>query len=178
MLRIIAGNLGGRQFDSPPGHRAHPMSDRIKNALFNTLGDLSGLSVLDAFGGSGALAFESISRGADHALICEVEPKIAASIESIIESLDIASQTKLSKRSVYNWVQHHDEQFDIVIADPPYGDFAEQRLENLLPALKPGGLMVISYPSNIEAPRLSEVEIILQKSYGNAALAFYRKSKK
>ncbi|MCB6771180.1 RsmD family RNA methyltransferase, partial [Veillonella atypica] len=48
-MRIIAGQLGGRTFDAPRGHRTHPMGDKIRGALFNILGDISGLTVFDAF---------------------------------------------------------------------------------------------------------------------------------
>ena len=72
-MRIIAGELRGRQFNSPKGHRTHPMGDRVRTALFNTLGDISDLTILDAFAGSGALTFEAISRGAKSAVTLEID---------------------------------------------------------------------------------------------------------
>ncbi|MBX4199607.1 RsmD family RNA methyltransferase, partial [Candidatus Saccharibacteria bacterium] len=53
-MRIISGQLKGRNFASPRGHKTHPMSDKMRGALFNILGDIEGLSFLDAFSGSGA----------------------------------------------------------------------------------------------------------------------------
>ena len=53
-MRVISGWLGGRIFESPHGHRTHPMSDKIRGAVFGVLGDIKGLTVLDAFAGSGA----------------------------------------------------------------------------------------------------------------------------
>ena len=55
-MRITGGQLAGRQIEAPHGHRTHPMGDKVRAALFNTLGDVSGLEILDAFAGSGALA--------------------------------------------------------------------------------------------------------------------------
>jgi 16S rRNA (guanine966-N2)-methyltransferase len=63
-VRIIAGSLKGRTFSEPHGHRTHPMSEKVRGALFNALGDIEGLTFLDAFAGSGALSFEAASRGA------------------------------------------------------------------------------------------------------------------
>ena len=67
-MRVIAGRLGGRLFDSPHTRRTHPMSDKARGALFNMLGDIEGMHVLDPFAGTGALSFEAISRGAASAL--------------------------------------------------------------------------------------------------------------
>ena len=72
-MRIIAGYLGGRQFNSPRSNRTHPMSDKARGGLFNALGDISGLTVLDAFAGSGALSFEAISRGAESVIAVDID---------------------------------------------------------------------------------------------------------
>jgi 16S rRNA G966 N2-methylase RsmD len=53
-MRVIAGSLGGRPFESPHGHRTHPMSEKVRGAIFGILGDIEGLTVLDIFAGSGA----------------------------------------------------------------------------------------------------------------------------
>ncbi len=71
-MRVIAGWLGGQNFDSPKSNRVHPMSDKMRGAIFGVLGDIKGLTVLDAFSGSGALAIESISRGAKSAIAIDV----------------------------------------------------------------------------------------------------------
>ena len=63
-MKVVAGSRGGRNFASPHNNRTHPMSDKVRGALFNALGDLDGLSVLDAYAGSGACSLEAASRGA------------------------------------------------------------------------------------------------------------------
>ena len=73
-MRVIAGRLGGRNFDSPKTQRTHPMSDKVRGALFNALGDLGGLTVLDAFAGSGACSLEAASRGATEVLAIDINP--------------------------------------------------------------------------------------------------------
>nr|MBP9820948.1 RsmD family RNA methyltransferase [Candidatus Saccharibacteria bacterium] len=60
-MRIIAGFLGGRLIESPHNNKTHPMSEKMRGALFNSLGDINGLTFLDAFAGTGACGFEAIS---------------------------------------------------------------------------------------------------------------------
>ena len=79
-LRIIAGNLGGRFIDSPDTATTHPMSERMRGALFNILGDITGKVVLDPFAGSGALGLEALSRGAASALFLERDAKAQKTI--------------------------------------------------------------------------------------------------
>src|SRR3954464_3149409 len=98
-MRIIAGRLGGRQFNSPKGHRTHPMSEKGRGALFNALGDISGLTVLDAFAGSGALSFEAISRRAASVLAIDSDKNAQRAIAENIASLGLSRQVKLIKTS-------------------------------------------------------------------------------
>src|SRR5438445_6894886 len=108
-MRIIAGRLGGRQFASPRGHRTHPMSDKMRGALFNALGDLSGLTVLDAFAGSGALAFEAVSRGAQHVVAIDVDKSAQRTIAKNITALGLADRVKLVRASAGAWLTTTDE---------------------------------------------------------------------
>src|ERR1039458_7477259 len=93
-MRVIAGFLGGRNFDSPGGHRTHPMSDKVRGAIFGVLGDIKGLTVLDAFAGSGALAIEAISRGAKRAVAIEVDKGAHTVITENIKALGIEDRIK------------------------------------------------------------------------------------
>ena len=60
-MRVIAGFLGGRVFESPHGHRTHPMSEKMRGAIFGVLGDIKQLRVLDVFSGSGAVSIDAIN---------------------------------------------------------------------------------------------------------------------
>jgi len=71
-VRVVAGRFGGRRLQAPPGRATRPTSDRVREALFSTLGPLDGERVLDLFAGSGALGLEALSRGARHATFVEV----------------------------------------------------------------------------------------------------------
>ena len=176
-MRIIAGELRGRQFNSPKGHRTHPMGDRVRTALFNTLGDISGLTILDAFAGSGALTFEAISRGAKSAVTLEIEYDAYEVIGANAENLGITNKINLQHINARSWsYRNNTERFDIVFCDPPYNQLQETILEKLAKHAQIGGILVYSMPphGDIRLPK-DKYELITTKTYGDAMLAFYRK---
>ncbi|MGC1176840.1 MAG: RsmD family RNA methyltransferase [Candidatus Saccharimonadales bacterium] len=174
-MRVIAGTLGGRSFASPRGHRTHPMSDKVRGALFNALGDIRGLTVLDAFAGSGALSFEAISRGARSAMALDSDSAAQRAIAENIRTLHLASQVKLIKASAGAWLSTTDELFDVLLLDPPYDDLQSGLLLRLVERVKPGGMAVFSLPPDA-APELSpDFQLITTKDYGDAQLLFYRR---
>jgi len=176
-MRIIAGTLGGRTFNSPHGHRTHPMSDKIRGALFNALGDLSGLTVLDAFSGSGALSFEAISRGAHSALAIESDRLAQRTIGENIKALGVQRTVKLIKASANAWLQTSEQQqFDVVLLDPPYDDVQEQLLQRLTSTVKPHGILAVSWPGNQPTPQFEGFAVIKERAYGDAQLIFYRRT--
>lgn len=175
-MRVIAGRLGGRLFNSPHTHRTHPMSDKARGALFNILGDISGLTVLDAFGGTGALSFEAISRGALNALVIESDRPAQTVIEQNSKALGLKGELKLVKAAAGPWLQtNHDDQFDLVLCDPPHDDLQPNLLVRLSQRVVAGGLLVLSWPGNQDAPDFPNFERVEQRHYGDMQLAFYRR---
>ncbi len=176
-MRIVAGALGGRQFDSPGTFKTHPMSDKARGALFNMLGDVSGLTFLDAFGGSGALAFEAVSRGADRVTILEQDLAAQKTIERNIRLLGVEEQARLIKASAGAWLHTSDEQFDIVLCDPPYNDLQLSLIRRLAERVKSEGLLVLSWPATGAEPIHGDgYGRVAQRSHGDMQLIFYRRS--
>jgi len=153
------------------------MSDKVRGALFNALGDITGLSVLDAFAGSGAVGFEAISRGAAHATLIDVDKVAQRTIAENIDRLKLIREVKLINASAKAWLTTADETYDIVILDPPYDDLQFDLLYRLLRlASQPGGLAVVSLPPGAAfSPDDENYELLTQKSYGDAQLVFYRR---
>jgi 16S rRNA (guanine966-N2)-methyltransferase len=176
-MRVIAGKLGGRVFASPRGHRTHPMSEKARGAIFNALGDVEGLTLLDAFAGSGALAIEAISRGAKSALAIDVDVEAVKTITANVQELGLSDVLSVRRKNISGWsrISQH-MQFDIVIADPPYDDIRPDVLVRLLTHVTPGGIYVLSWPGGETLPRFEGVEMIAQKSFGDIQLVYYRKS--
>ncbi|MCA9344631.1 16S rRNA (guanine(966)-N(2))-methyltransferase RsmD [Candidatus Saccharibacteria bacterium] len=176
-MRIVSGELKGRIFKSPKGFATHPMGDKVRTALFDTLGDISGLNILDAFGGSGALSFEAISRGAKQATILEDNRQAANVIKENISSLGLEKKVELLTVNAKTWSnQHPDQKFDIVLCDPPYNHIQENLIEKLIEHSIVNCVGVLSLPlhADIRFPK-ERFEIISQKTFGNARLVFYRK---
>ncbi|MBX4196931.1 16S rRNA (guanine(966)-N(2))-methyltransferase RsmD [Candidatus Saccharibacteria bacterium] len=176
-MRIIAGTLKNREFKSPRGHKTHPMSDKVRGSLFNILGDIEGLSFLDAFAGSGALAFEAASRGAQSVITIDKDTSAHKTLDQNIKILGFKN-VKSIKANAGGWSIHNmEKQFDIVLLDPPYEDLQPNLMQRLVRRhVKPGGLVVLSYPSRAEVPEFEKTEIAATKNYGDAQLVFYRKT--
>jgi 16S rRNA (guanine966-N2)-methyltransferase len=179
-MRVIAGLLGGHTFDSPNTSKTHPMSERMRGALFNALGDIEGLTVLDCFGGSGALSFEAISRGAKSSLITDVDRKAHETIVRNIKKLKVSDKVKAVRINILKWSHgNSSRQFDLVLANPPFDTLKVELIERIVRHVKKGGLLVLSWPTNDDAPKIPHLELvgIKEKHYGDAQLVFYRKMK-
>ncbi len=173
-MRVIAGALGGRLFDSPKTFNTHPMAEKVRGGLFNALGDITGLSVLDAFSGSVALSFESVSRGALHATAIENDKDAFRTITANIALLNLGNCVHAYLKQASSWLASHREaMFDIVLADPPYSDLRRDLLLKVANRTRLTGIFVLSWPGSEHAPPFQDFKIVKQKSYGDAQLIFY-----
>lgn len=175
-MRVIAGRLGGRTFSSPTGHRTHPMSERVRGALFNALGDIEGLTILDAFAGSGALSIEAISRGAAHAVAIDIDKSAHRAILENIRQLGLSQQIKAVRANASGWNENNaDKTFDIIICAPPYDDLQLPLITKLVEHMTATGLYVLDWPGNLPPPDLAGLRIAKLLGFGDAQLVFYSK---
>ena len=171
-MRVIAGLLGGRQFDSPKKSLTHPMSEKMRGAIFSTLGELDGLSVLDVYSGSGALAIEAYSRGAVQVVAIDSDKTAVTTIRSNLTSLQIPKQSiKVIQARIEGWLNTSSDCFDIIIADPPYEKTSVDVLKRLIHRLNSPGLMVLSWPGKEPMPELGE--LVKSMDYGDSRLGFF-----
>ncbi len=174
-MRIIAGNLGGRQFDSSKRNRTHPMSDKIRGGLFNALGDITSLTVLDAFSGTGAIAFEAASRGAAQVIAIEIDKAAHNYIQANIINLGLEQRVKAIRANVAGWLQHSAQvRFDIIICDPPFDHLQLATIKQLAELLKRHGTFVLCWPGGQPAPEIMPLSLSKQSSYGDAQLAYFQ----
>jgi 16S rRNA (guanine966-N2)-methyltransferase len=175
-MRLVGGNLSGRNFEAVPGHRTHPMSEKIRGAIFNALGDIHGLTVLDPYSGTGALSFEALSRGAVSATALDTSKEAARTIRENAELLGLTDKMSMSRIFAKAWSRRNQSKlFDIVLLDPPYDAVEPKELLQLSKHAKKGGLIILSLPTH-EGFRYGESrqELLSHKNYGDASVFFYR----
>lgn len=176
-MRIIAGELKSRQFVSPRTKRTHPMGDKVRAALFNVLGDISGLSVLDAYAGSGALAFESISRGAAQAVTIDIDKKAHLVITQNTSKLGVDDKVRSTRANVTSWSKNNRNRvFDIVFCDPPYDSVSETHIQLLSRHVAADGTLVLSWPGSERPPVLPNLQLLSRHRYAEARLLFYKRA--
>jgi 16S rRNA (guanine966-N2)-methyltransferase len=179
LMRVIAGELGGRTLVAPRGWRVRPTSDRVREAVFSALGDrVAGAVVLDLYCGTGALAIEALSRGAERAVLVDRDTRPAL---GNVERLGLRERAELVRADAGRWLGRLEEEgrgdrFDLVFVDAPYrlADRVGQEIDTHLPRLLvPGGRVVVE--SGARRPlRLNSLEQVRQRRYGAADVAFYR----
>lgn len=179
-IRLIAGKYGGRQIDAPSNDntRTKPMGERIRNALFNSLGSsVHDADVLDTFAGTGSVGLEALSRGASHVTFVERDKIAQKILFKNITLLGAENETTIVRSSVHNWLGTREEKcYDIILVDPPYHDTQFSTVSELLGLLKPNGLMVLSHPGRGEITNLANgIVVVDNRSYGNAHLTYFRR---
>jgi 16S rRNA (guanine966-N2)-methyltransferase len=150
------------------------MSEKMRGALFSALGDIEGLTVLDAFAGTGALSIEAISRGARHATAIDIDKNAHTAIVNSSKKLGITNQIKAVRANVNSWADNNsDKKFDLVFVDPSYDKLQLGVLQKLTRHLSEGGVYILSWPGKIEPPKFEALKIRDNKNYGDSQLVFY-----
>jgi len=121
-MRIIGGKLKGKTIELPASYAARPTTDFAREGLFNILGneyEFEDLKVLDLFGGTGAIAYEFVSRGASRVYSVEMSRENASFIKLEAARLGLDNVTMV-RANVFDFLPICREKFDIIFADPPY----------------------------------------------------------
>jgi 16S rRNA (guanine966-N2)-methyltransferase len=179
-MRVIAGSAGGVRL-SVPKRGVRPTMDRVKAAIFSSLGDaIIGARVLDLFAGSGALGIESLSRGASSVLFVEEDRESTHVIEKNLAKTKFEGRVR--RQSVSDFLRRASgtEKFQIVFADPPYEKIksGERFTEKLLTSRKlaallaPGGVFVLEKRPGEILPEIKLWRVARQKTYGATEVLF------
>jgi 16S rRNA (guanine(966)-N(2))-methyltransferase RsmD len=164
-MRVVAGELGGRRLAAPRGSRVRPTADRVREALFSILGDVSGARVLDLYAGTGALAIEALSRGSQRAFLVDTDLR---TVRRNVEALGIADRCELVRADALRHLRQDEREYDLVFCDPPYGlaDELGAELDPLIPPrLAPGGRVITE--SAARTPLQLSLPVLVERRYGD-----------
>lgn len=168
-MRVVAGELGGRGLFAPHrGTGVRPTADRVREALFSILGDVTGLEALDLFSGTGAMAIEALSRGARRAVLVDTH---TAPAERNVEALDLAERTEIVRADARAYLRRSRERFDLIFCDPPYrlADRLGPELDKLIPThLARGGRVIVE--SAARRPLELDLPIVRERVYGETLI--------
>jgi 16S rRNA (guanine966-N2)-methyltransferase len=176
-MRVIAGELKGQRLVAPRGWKVRPTSDRVREAVFSALGDIAGVTLLDLYCGTGALAIEALSRGAASAVLVDRDTRPAL---GNVERLGLGRRVELIRADVSRWLAGRAEEpeavrFDLVFIDAPYklADRVGQELDTQLPhLLVEGGRAIVE--SGARRPlQIQSLPRLRQRRYGGTDVSFY-----
>ena len=184
-MRIIAGEARGIFLDAGNNPAVRPTTDRIKESLFNMLGDLSGQVVVDLFAGSGALGLEALSRGASEVYFVEQDRGSCKTIESNLKKVQKAMSSKAKVRVISTDALRADKRLaeltgkiDLILADPPYADFSILAVELLkstsLRQWAEGATMALEHVPNVPMPPENcSWNLLKRKDYKQTVFTFW-----
>jgi|SRR5215212_286580 len=169
-LRITGGELGGRRIRAPRGARElRPTTERVREAVFSILGEVSGARVLDLFCGTGALGIEALSRGASEATLVDTRP---AAARRNVESLELTDRARAVRADGARFLRRVEAgSFDLVLCDPPYR-LADRLAADLDPLIRrvlaEGGRVVIE--SSPDRPLPLSLPLLTERAYGDTLI--------
>jgi 16S rRNA (guanine966-N2)-methyltransferase len=179
-MRVIAGSAGGIRL-AVPKRGVRPTMDRVKAAIFSSLGDgVVRARVLDLFAGSGALGIEALSRGASSVVFVEEDRQSVETIERNLAKTKLKGQVR--RQDVFDFLGHSSgaKMFNIVFADPPYektenGErFTEKLLANdaLAQLMEADAIFVLEKRPDENLPEMKQWRLFRQKRYGATEVLF------
>lgn len=185
-MRIVGGTLGGRRFSGPPGDTTRPTSERVREAIASALasrGAIEDALVLDLYAGTGALAFEALSRGARMAVLVERDARVVRALKTSVSELGLESRARVealdlgaATSGLVTRLRRHTERFTLVFADPPYSDV--DRAPIVVSALASAGLvhedtLVVLEHARKQPPKdLGSLACLTSYEYGDTSVAF------
>ena len=180
-MRVIAGVAGGRRLVGPKGSVTRPPTDRMREALFASLGDsVPGAHVLDLYAGAGTFGLEALSRGAVGATFVERDRRALAALRHNIAAVDLGGT--VLPIDVNRAFERLSGEFDVVFVDPPYALGADD-LEPILAAvasrLSSGGVVLVHRRRDgIEVPTRGTLVSSRNRRYGDARVWWYEKEER
>lgn len=179
-MRVISGEAKGRQLLAVPGGGTRPITDRVKEALFNILGpDIEGSRFLDLFAGTGSVGIEALSRGAQQAVFVDKSFKAVSTVRKNLQLTGLQDGALVLHMDAFDYIRqaYPEERFDYVyVAPPQYKGLWAKALIALdeRPLLADRGLVIIQvYPKEFQELAVTNLRLVDERHYGSTMLFFY-----
>jgi 16S rRNA (guanine966-N2)-methyltransferase len=171
-VRVIAGKFKGRRLHTARGTGTRPTADKVREALFSMLGDVSGARVLDLYAGSGALGIEALSRGAESAVFVERDQRALAALRRNLEA--VGAEPDVRRQDVLRFLARPEGTFDLVFCDPPYDDAPRVAapLSEALPAMLGENARIVT-ESDKRNPLVLSLPLVVERAYGDTRIAIH-----
>ncbi|MHB8170018.1 MAG: 16S rRNA (guanine(966)-N(2))-methyltransferase RsmD [Thermincolia bacterium] len=185
-MRVITGRAKGRKLKAPKGMNTRPTSDRVKEALFNVLGEkVDNARFLDLFAGSGNVGIEALSRGAVEVVFVEQHPQALKVIRENLHLTGLQGHAQVISNDsirVLDSLGRQEAKFDLIFVDPPYlKGYENGVLEkvNHHRLLAEGGILIIESSKRDKLPgEVGEIELNRSQHYGDTCLSYYQMKSK
>ncbi|GGN90695.1 16S rRNA (guanine(966)-N(2))-methyltransferase RsmD [Saccharibacillus kuerlensis] len=180
-MRVVAGEAKGRPLKAVPGSGTRPTTDKVKEAIFSMIGPFfDGGQALDLFAGTGGLAIEALSRGAERAVLVDTDTKSIEVIKSNLKATRFENRAEVYRNDAQRALKaltKRETAFDLVFLDPPYrmknGAELMLRMEET-GLLNAGATIVLEYESSYEYPEAFGSFVLQRKAvYGETAVSIY-----
>lgn len=181
-MRIITGIAKGISLTAPRGLAVRPTGDRVKESLFNMLGEkITGSLVLDMFAGTGNLGIEALSRGAAQAVFIDSGPRSVRCVRENLARTCLAERAIVLARDAWQALRQlaaEGRRFDIIFCDPPYNKGLAAKAPAMVGALDlltPAGLLVVEHARHeTMADETAKLQKVRDVKYGETVLSIYR----
>lgn len=174
-MRVISGTARGTKLHTCKDRSVRPTTDRVKESIFNILQfRVPDAVVLDLFCGSGALAVEALSRGATRAVLVDAAATSLQIAKENLQHTRLMDRAVLQRADWQDFLRRDKEQYDLVLADPPYAlAILPDLLEQLQGHLRPGGVFLLEGSRELEPVERDGWQLIKNAAYGQTRVLCY-----
>tara|TARA_Y100000994_G_scaffold242679_1_gene239906 strand:- start:750 stop:1271 length:522 start_codon:yes stop_codon:yes gene_type:complete len=173
MIRIISGDLKGRRLNNLKIDILRPTQAKVRKSIMDSIRDFEGKLILDLFAGIGTLGIEAISRGAKKVKFVENNIRIIKVLEKNLNMFNLSDSSDIVKSDVIKFLKNESQKYDVIFADPPYGEYSFDILSDLISNIMNDNCIFCYESSRQDIKRIDKN--IKIKNYGNTQVVLWKK---
>jgi 16S rRNA (guanine(966)-N(2))-methyltransferase RsmD len=180
-LKLVGGRAKGQKLKGPKKAGIRPAAARVRKSLFDILGDLKGLKILDLFAGTGSMGLEALSRGAAEVTFVDDDEAAIKLLFHNLKQVGYLPQAHVLKAKAHQALRRLDRkglQYDLIFVDPPYdqGQVADSlKILDDRTLLADGGQILCEHSPREKPPFLSRLQCVDTRKYGQTFVSFFKR---